>query len=230
MSLIINPYRFGSGGGDPYFANVSSLLHLDGAGTTIVDVKGKTWAATGNATQSALQSRFGAASLLLDGDGDDIRTAAHADFGFGAGDFTVEGWFRRTGTNTNAFLADFRVAAGDSLVIWCSQSAFADCLGYSTEIGTGFLHGAAGEFTLNTWLHWAVCRSGTDVSGYVHGSRVFTGTDSRTFASPQGVYLGSSTAANQGATGNIDEVRITKGVARYTGATYTVPTAAFPDS
>lgn len=222
----------GTGGGatDPYWSNVSSLLHFDGAdgSTTFTDQKGHVWTPSGNAQIDTAQSRFGGASLLLDGDGDYITSPTHADFGFGTGDFTVEGHFRRTGTNTNAFLADFRVVGGASFMVWCSQTHQANKLGYSTETGTGFVSGPT-AFSSGAWNHWAVSRQSGTVRGFLKGVLQFTTTDTRNFISPQGVLIGSSDTADQGAVGNVDDVRITKGIARYT-AGFTPPAAPFPNS
>jgi hypothetical protein len=77
MSVIyINSYQFAAPAGptDPYFSNVSLLLHGDGANgsTTIVDSSPspKTVTAVGNAQISTAQSKFGGSSLAFDGSGD----------------------------------------------------------------------------------------------------------------------------------------------------------------
>ena len=70
MSSFLNPYRFAAAaGGDPDWANVVLLLHLDGTdgSTTITDVKGNTCTTINTAAISTAQSKFGGASLLLDG-------------------------------------------------------------------------------------------------------------------------------------------------------------------
>lgn len=215
---------------DPFWSNVVALLHMDGANgsTTFTDEKGHTFTANGNAQLSTAQFKFGTASMLNDGNGDYLSTATSADFSMDAGDFTVEGWYYRTASLSNAFLADFRVAGGNSFVIWGSQGSNVNRLCYSDQGGGGFVAGT-NQFPADTWAHWAVTRSGTTVRGFISGALEFSTTDSRTMATPQGIYLGSSTAASQGVTGNLDEVRITKGVARYTGA-FTPPTTAFPNS
>lgn len=234
MSLILNPYSFatvgGGGGTDPDFASVVALLHMEGANgsTTFTDQKGHTFTASGAAQISTAQSRFGSSSMANDGDGDWLTAASSADFGFGAGDFTVEGWYYRTANLSNAFLVDFRVAGGNSFMLWASQASNANKMCYSDQGAGGFTAGT-NTFPLNTWAHWALTRSGTTVRGFIGGVLEFTTTDSRTFASPQGIYLGSSTSGGQGAQGYMDEFRVTKGVARYTAA-FTPPTAAFPDS
>lgn len=212
---------------DPYWSQVSSLLRFDGADgtTTFSDETGKVWTAAGSAQLDTSQSRFGGSSLLLDGNGDYITTAAHADFGFGTGDFTVEGWHRATGWNNNAFLADFRVLGGASFVIWCSENSHAGRFAYSTEMGTAYVSGP-GVFTFGVWKHWAVTRQAGTVRGFLDGVLQFTTTDARDFGSIQGPYIGSSVSANQGAIGNMDLVRTTKGLARYT-TDFTPPIVPF---
>jgi len=81
---------------DPYYNNVSLLLHGDGANgsTTIVDssTSPKTVTAVGNAQISTAQSKFGGASLAFDGAGDYLTIPDDSSFDFGFNDFTIEGW------------------------------------------------------------------------------------------------------------------------------------------
>ena len=63
--------------------------------------------------------------------------------------------------------------------------------------------------------------------GYLNGAKEFEVTDSKSF-SLTGWRIGQSWSSGTISSGYIDDVRITTGVARYTGATLTVPTAAFP--
>jgi hypothetical protein len=86
---------------DPYYQNVSLLIHCDGSNgsTTITDSgpKGKSPSSVnGDAKISTAQSKFGGASLLLDGSGDYINYGDDADFEFGSSDFTVERSFAGT--------------------------------------------------------------------------------------------------------------------------------------
>ena len=62
-----------SGVDDTY---TKSLLHFNGSdgSTTITDESGKTWTAYDNAQIDTAQSKFGGASMLLDGVGDYIKT------------------------------------------------------------------------------------------------------------------------------------------------------------
>src|SRR3990167_9675179 len=87
-------------GGNDAFTKL--LLHCDGvdAATSFPDVSASahTVTANGNAQVDTAQSKFGGASLIVDGTGDYLSVPDHADWDFGTGDFTVDFWFRRNGT------------------------------------------------------------------------------------------------------------------------------------
>jgi len=83
--------------------------------------------------------------------------------------------------------------------------------------------------SLNTWNHVAYTRNGSTLTRYINGTANGTATWSANLTGSS-FLIGGSTAGNVGyLTGNIDDFRITVGVARYT-ANFTPPTAAFPNS
>jgi hypothetical protein len=84
----------------------------------------------------------------------------------------------------------------------------------------------------STWYHIAVTRSGTNTKLFVNGSQEgSTYTDSNVYVNglnrpvlgADGLTIGTSPF-----NGYIDDLRITKGIARYT-SNFTPPTAALPD-
>ena len=203
---------------DIYADYTKLILLLDGTegSTTFTDTSGSNLTVTGNGNAhiSTAQGLSGGSSLALDGNGDYLTVASSTALGMWNYNFTVEGWFYPTTTQTgNRFLLDFRVATGNSFMLWCSQNSNNHKLGYSTEIGTAFVSG--GSLTTNSWNHFAVCRSGDTLYGFVNGVLGFTASETRTMSSPQGVYVGSSVTSSQGAIGYIDNVRVTIGIARY---------------
>ena len=215
---------------DPSFSSVSLLLHMDGssAGTTFTDNSGtpKTVTAAGNAVTSTARSKFGTASALFDGTGDYLSTPSNAAFAFGTGDFTVECWVYRTSAPSLASVMGVGYTTGGfGLAIDSSNNV---CV---TRPGTAIDHTFAGAVPMNAWSHIAITRSGTSLRCYVDGvQKGSTASNSTNYAQGELVIGMDGDKTNQGFVGNIDEFRITKGVARYTGATLTVPTAAFPDA
>lgn len=206
--------------GDPYWNNVVLAMHMDDAGLT--DVKGHAVTLNGNASRSAAQSKFGGYSAYLDGTGDYITVPSGSDFAFGTGDFTVEFWFMQT-------------VAGNPFLIDCRPTSSTNGAYVTTYINEGtvvfFTNAAAritsSAITTGAWYHVAVCRSGTSTRLFLNGTQTgSTYTDPTNYiASP--VNIGASGNGLFPLTGYFDDIRITKGVARYT-ANFTPPAAAFP--
>jgi hypothetical protein len=240
MSIIyINPYQFAAVAGptDPDFANVSLLLHGDGVNgsTTIVDSSPspKTVTATGDAQISTAQSKFGGASIAFDGNGDRVAVANNAALNFGTGDFTVECWARSVLPLTSyniqyAHICGKGNGVGNgtySLAFYQSKILFFSN-GFVTKIGTSTL-------TDNTWYHFAASRSGSTLKLFVDGVEEYSGTDTTNYTSSASFNAGDRQASDPNnqypLNGYIDDLRITKGVARYT-SNFTPPTAPFPDA
>lgn len=218
---------------DPNFSSVVLLLPLDGANgsTTMNDVSSNALSATvfGNAQISTTGPKFGTGSLLLDGTGDYIRYPDDPDWDFGTGDFTVEAWINIAVLNDPSPIVG-RLNPGAGGVAWGLRVVTGPTRLYFYSGGTAFLYNWAGG-TLSTWHHVAATRSGTTLSVYANGTRLGSGTNSTNLgASTAVVYVGTDGLTTSFFNGKIDDLRITKGVARYTGASYTVPTEAHPTS
>jgi hypothetical protein len=102
--------------------------------------------------------------------------------------------------------------------------------------GVTDLNFAAGTFALNTWHHIAVSRSGSSIRAFANGTQAgstATNTDAFTHnkAGNRPLRIGELNDGTYlfGVNGYIDDIRITKGVARYT-ASFTPPTEPFPNS
>lgn len=223
----------GGGPGDPFWANVSSLLHFDGAdaSTTFTDQTGKTWAAFGSAQLDDAQFKFTPTSGLFIATTSFISTASDAGFGFGAGDYTLECFARANNVTTRVNgIFDTRTGSNTGTQFFFGGGAFgvpASRIGFSSNtavIATG------GTVTANTWHHVALARQGTTVRGFIDGVQAFSATDSRTYASASTCFIGADFAGTTGQRfdGWIDDARITKGVARYT-ANFAPPNGPFPN-
>ncbi|MBK6587935.1 MAG: LamG domain-containing protein [Acidobacteria bacterium] len=86
------------------------------------------------------------------------------------------------------------------------------------------------NLSANTWYHLAATRQGSTYRLFVDGTQVATTTSSITIHdNANSLYIGTSTdGSTSPVNGYIDDLRITKGVARYT-ANFTPPAAAFPE-
>lgn len=217
-------------GGDSFYSNVALLLHCDGTnGATTVPDTGpspKTLTLNGNAQLSTAQKKYGSASLAFDGAGDYASTPAHADFNFGTGDFTVETWARFNAVGQCTLISNYQgVSNGWTLAMTAANKLFFNCSGDGIDVlGTTVL-------TTGRWYHIAVARAGTSLTLFLDGAVETTITDSQNITSTLSLVLGrDGIAFNSGYfNGYLDEVRITKGVARYTAA-FTVPSQAHPNA
>lgn len=212
-----------AGGGDPYFRNVSLLLHMDGANgsTSFPDnsLSPKTVLRSGNAQVSTAEWKFGGASLNLDGAGDWLSVAGSADFNFGTGDFTVECWiYQRALGNPNYF-----TFATQQWNVYHSASNVIRFWDGTTYQITG------GAVALNVWHHIALTRLGTQVRLFMNGvQQGSTWTDvGPTNLGQTTFYIGYYPAATE-FNGYVDDFRVTKGIARYT-SNFTPPTVPFPN-
>lgn len=212
-----------SGPSDPDFANVSLLL--DGDAEPITDLTGKHNVETvGTAAVSTTQKKFGTGSIDFNGNGRLAVPENGTDFTFGAGDFTIETWVYIT-VNVTCFIFDWRKESGNQGVMPSLRLEGNRLKYYNGALGISADFGGR----LDQWLHIALVKSGTQTKLYINGTQEgVTYSDSDNYISPQdgNVYIGGRPDGFNLA-GYIDDFRITKGIARYTG-NFTPPTEALP--
>jgi hypothetical protein len=225
--FLINPYRYAAGAADPSFASVIALLHFNGAdgSTTYTDqIAGNSWSAGTGCSISTAQSKFGGSSFIGSSNASSgtVGTTDAAD-AFGTGDFTAECWVYPTTLSGGRGIMDFRTGAGSTVapVVYVSGASLRVNVGGSLVI-TG------SNLSTNTWYHVALSRVSGTSRLFVDGTQVGSSyTDSNNYVN-QDMAIGRLSATGGAFIGHIDDVRVTKGVGRYS-ANFTAPTAQFPD-
>jgi hypothetical protein len=217
------------GGVDPYAINVSLLLHMDGtnSSTTFIDdsINNLTVTAYGDVQISTTNKVFGTGSALFDGDGDYLEITDVAPFEFGSEDFTIECWvymvagaggttIARWGGDSNAFF--FLVDTPQGVIVYLNNDFIPEVTG--------------GTITPDQWHHVCLVRNGTNLRSFIDGQQVGTTATFTNPITPSDTVLrvGGDVFGNIPFNGYIDELRITKGVARYT-SNFIPPTAPFPN-
>lgn len=214
-------------------ALVSFLSHLDGTdgSTTPTDVStfAHTITAQAQAQIDTAQSKFGGASALFDGSNDrfDIPDNDTA-FNFAAGDFTIDFWAKKAALGATTHLVGQWEGGNNKMLSTRIINTNVFDMEYRTNGGTNAT--ATSTFTLadTNWHHYAIVRDGTIlrffVDGVARGTVSFSGI---TLNNASRVWhISSFSDGSQAMNGHIDEVRISKGIARWTTA-FTPPTVAY---
>jgi hypothetical protein len=202
-----------------------SLLHFDGAdgSTTFTDESDKTWTRYGDAKISIIQYKFENSSGLFDGNGDYISTPNHTDLNFGNDDFTIDTWFRFSVTpNLSNTGACQRIASKGSINAengsWCFGT-YSDKINFAYRIGNNIIDRFSSAVSIGafSWHHIALVRASGVIYFYLDGiskgsavcNETLTTTATTTIATRAGTSL-------EFFPGNIDEFRLSKGIARWT--------------
>ncbi len=211
---------------DLYRSQVSLLLHGDGANgsTTITDSSPtpKTVTAVGNAQISTAQSKFGGASIAFDGTGDYLTSPSNSALHVLGSNFTLELWIRlAVSQNDFGILSTYTPAGGYLLRFTPTALRF--------FAGPSVLEDRAYAFSVGQWYHIAVSSQANTARIFVDGIQQ-GGTINLSGAanSSTTLQIGRTHTVTDDLNGFIDDLRITKGIARYT-ANFTPPTAPFPD-
>jgi hypothetical protein len=178
----------------------------------------------GNAQISTSVKKFGTGSMAFDGSGDYIVEPTNLNFGYGTGNFTIEFWLYLNSTGLQTVVSNLSSGSSTNPHIYISTT-----IRYYTA-GADRITGA----TLSTgqWYHIALCRASGSTRLFVDGTQsgsTYSDANNYGASAPLGIgtYWEGTPSASNTLNGYIDDLRITKGVARYT-ANFTPPTSALP--
>jgi hypothetical protein len=225
-------------------SNTVLMLHCDGAdsGTTFTDSSDSahTVTATGNAHTDTTVKKFGTASGQFDGTGDYLSLADSADWNFGAGDFTIEFYLRHASlTGNQGYMGQEKGGSAeqgwyfykhnggvvDDGFIFRWRNTDGDRVGYEwSETEMDIVAGA--------WYHVALVRYGTRLTLYLDGQEqqirvTEVAIGETTLNDCDGVLTLGRDSNDADLNGYLDEIRFSKGVARYT-QNFAPPGSAFP--
>lgn len=222
-----------AGSVDASWTSVSALFgfdHRDGS-TRFVNESDSALVATanGNAQVDTAQSKFGGASLLLDGTGDFVTLAHNALFSISNGDMTVECWVRRNAAKLQCIVGKRPGAGSSEWAFYISATNLLILQAFSTSAAVINITGTTTLSSTSTWYHVAFSRSGTTWRCFLDGNLEASATESAApNSNTQTVAIGRDPSNSaRDFNGWIDDFRFTSGTARYT-ASFTAPSSAFP--
>jgi hypothetical protein len=176
-----------------------------------------------DAKLSTAISKFGGSSMYFDGTGDYLSIPINPSLIFGTGDFTVETWIYLPtivrvgiiGMGSGGFFVEI---ASSGTNIHVSQADVVDLADFAISPA----------LSANTWYHFAMTRSGTSLRAFINGiAQGSTVTNSTNFTGTNAVLVGGHPGGIILYSGYMDDMRVTKGYARYT-SNFTPPSSAFP--
>jgi hypothetical protein len=216
---------------DPNYNNVVSLIkgsfgYFDSSSKlSIVTASGSSYLASSPTKFNSFSFANGVANV---GAGHALVAERNSgDFNFGTGDFTIEMWVYPITITPACVLLDSRDGVATNRIGISLEPG--NLLGFFLGNSYVLLPTTASALILNSWNHIAVTRSGGFIILHCNGVQV-----GGTTAFPDSCSLGptfcigGSVAYNLTATNAFtNEIRITKGVARYFTASFTPPTGPF---
>lgn len=176
----------------------------------------------GNAQISTSVKKYGTGSMYFDGTDDRLNMPSSPNLAFGTGDFTLEMWAYFTSTANFPTLTDSRSSTGSTSGFNLGLSSAKVQLYTTSQLLIG-----SSTLSANTWYHIAITRASGTLKIWLNGTQDATVSNSTNW-SDQTFVVGATPSAANFMTGYIDDLRITKGYARYT-ANFTAPTTAFAD-
>ena len=177
-------------------------------------------------------AKFGSTAMAFDGSGDYLTFPSNSVFAFGTGDFAIEAWVYSndvSGATQRGWIQTSDTAGGlkttytTGVVIYFGAGAAGVAFtgGVITNVAGTIIGISSAVVTAGTWNHIAVTRASGTVRIFVNGTLTTSGTAAGDCSGANlvvGGYYNTSYLLN----GNIQDLRITKGVARYT-SNFTVP-------
>ena len=223
---------------DDEYHNVQLLLHCEGSNndTDMDDDSrvGHHFDFKGNSKLSSTQKKFGSTSLFTGASDNDYVLVDSDDTNFlelGTGDFTLEFWLYWDGVTGYQTVFDNGYGSGSTAGSWLVQTDNGNGRLKWYHNG-GLLMTEGSDPTASTWLHYAIVRSSGTLKIYRNGIQTASASTSNAYFTPDKLAIGARNAGTYPFDGYLDEIRITKGIARYSGsdtssANFTLPSAAF---
>jgi hypothetical protein len=221
--------------GDPQWSLVSALLRGDGEhdSAAIVDEKGATVTVTGSAVNTTEVKQLGTGSIHIPS-GAYLTLAASTKWDFGTGDFCIEGFVRldgAPGATYPAVISKGNLSALSDEVWTLETSAGGDLrfFAFHNSYVTPLVQAGAGALSTEEFRHVAVTRSSGTTRLFVDGALIDSSGAAYSVNAGGQLRIGTGwyEPGARVAPGWYDEIRITKGAARYTAA-FTPPDAPAP--
>jgi hypothetical protein len=202
------------------------LVHINSQPAIIDASQSSALTLVGNTKSSTTQIKYGNSSMYFDGVGGETYVDADSTVAnFGTKDFTIEMWVYPTATGRGIFnkTTDTGSASPPSVSIYNPDSGNL-LVGVNDGNSTGNWNNCNAPLLSNQWSHLALTRQGTTLRAFLNGITILTTTNSANVDNNVVFGIGQWRLTASNFMGYMQDVRITKGLARYT-TTFTPPAA-----
>jgi hypothetical protein len=220
MSSVSAGSSGSASGSDPYWANVVLLMET-ALPSSITDATGLNVITNHSVTVTGAQYQVGTSSATFNGRVFlDMPTST--DLQFVGGDFTMEAWVYFTSTQGDQQIINqddlssrdqtFQLRAGGNAAlgfIYFQDSGRASAVARTTS----------NTIPLNAWTNIAVSKTGNTLKMFINGVQGYSGTEAPMYQGTNPTSLGGLDGrffSYFGVNGYMQQIRITKGVGRYT--------------
>jgi hypothetical protein len=214
----------------PLSFNANAVLQVNGTSAAIYDSSMMVnYETIGNTLSTGSIKKYGNSSIYIAAAAANVFTPASPNLDFGTGDFTIECFVYSVNSGIGLYPTFISSVTG-----WSSGASGHrfNNTGAANKF-TFHLNGAgdpfltsSGTYSFNTWYYYALTRSGNTWRMFIDGVQQASGSFSGSFNQALGgMRLGYAQwdGTNGYYNGYLDDLRFTKGVARYT-STFTPPT------
>ena len=205
-------------------AHTVVMIHGDGeqASTSITDEMEHEIEVKGDAHISREASRFGGSSVYFDGSGDYLESPISDDWAFGTGDFSVELWVNFSSAPSVVHLIGLHTSGVNTewSLIYEGSALKLLITGQPNVV-------AVWSPSTNQWYHVAGVRASGTTYLFIDGQLRSTGSSTRSIPAVRTLTVGAANNPALFLHGYVDEIRISKGVARWT-SNFTPPESRYP--
>ncbi len=205
--------------------NTVLMLHMDDSGLSDSSDSNHAVTLNGDAALNTGTYKFGSGSAYFDGNGDYLSIPDSDDWDFGTGDFTLDVWgYLESYSEGPCIMGRMLYSSPYPGYYW---DVTGGKLTFHTDDNT-IIAQSSNDVPLNTWIHLAVVKNGSSLTLYINGNEDGSGSIStiQNYATDLTIGHISPGGYVYNWNGYLDEIRISKGIARWT-SDFTPPTAPY---
>ena len=216
---------------DAYWGNVVLAMPMDDSPVSCL--KGNVitaWYGCARSSATYAPITGNAYSCRFDGTDDYLTTPNTGQFNFGSGAFTIDGWIRRNAVSPDHIVLSSYNGGSGTYAGWyikLGASGVVEFYSIDNSLAGHSVTSSTSALPSFAWHYLEVNSDGTTVRIFVDGALVGSGSATAIRNASEDLFIGLlSNLYILPLNGNLDDLRITKGVCRHTAA-YTAPTVPF---